>query len=171
MDCRLTKLQARRSSIARPSHSLALTAASAAILGAMITLRSKKQRSLQQGIADFYDASTGAVDQMWVRFWPGAFMCYGRERKKQTWYIMRVPLTESMRKPLQELRLWGVWVEIWGDHLHHGYYEDNSWRPAAISPAFFKHLAAQDDEKRLDRIRVDKTRVYRIIFWNLPRFA
>jgi len=72
--------EARRSSIARPSHSLALTAASVAILGAMITLRSKKQRSLQQGIADFYDASTG------------------------------------------------VWVEIWGDHLHHGYYEDNSWR-------------------------------------------
>ncbi|CAE7246589.1 VTE4 [Symbiodinium pilosum] len=40
----------------------------------------RKKRTLQEGIADFYDASTG------------------------------------------------VWVEIWGDHLHHGYYEDNSWR-------------------------------------------
>eukprot|EP00435_Cladocopium_sp_Y103_P034163 s26_g8.t1 len=67
--------------ISRQSHSLTFAAAAAAaIAGFFAALRTKKQRSLQQGIADFYDASTG------------------------------------------------VWVEIWGDHLHHGYYEDNSWR-------------------------------------------
>ena len=105
MDCRLTKLQARRSSIARPSHSLALTAASAAILGAMITLRSKKQRSLQQGIADFYDASTGAVDPMWVRFWPGAFMCCamkmdgkGKNKHGTSWGCLLQKAWESLCK-------------------------------------------------------------------------
>lgn len=73
--------EARVSNLTRQSHSLTFAAAAAAaIAGFFAALRTKKQRSLQQGIADFYDASTG------------------------------------------------VWVEIWGDHLHHGYYEDNSWR-------------------------------------------
>ena len=50
-------------------------------LAAALLLRAafrQRQRTLQEGIADFYDASTP------------------------------------------------VWVEIWGDHLHHGYYEDKS---------------------------------------------
>lgn len=63
----------------------AAAAAAAGALAAALLLRAKlrqkqRTRTLQEGIADFYDASTG------------------------------------------------VWVEIWGDHLHHGYYEDNSWR-------------------------------------------
>eukprot|EP00929_Paragymnodinium_shiwhaense_P079551 TRINITY_DN41459_c0_g1_i2.p1 TRINITY_DN41459_c0_g1~~TRINITY_DN41459_c0_g1_i2.p1 ORF type:complete len:922 (-),score=130.07 TRINITY_DN41459_c0_g1_i2:102-2867(-) len=39
-----------------------------------------KKRTLQEGIADFYDASSG------------------------------------------------VWIEIWGEHMHHGYYPDDSWK-------------------------------------------
>ena len=73
----------------RESHAgLAVTAAA---LAALVAFRGRRQRSLQEGIADFYDASTGAL-QAFNEF------------------------------------LGGVWVEIWGDHLHHGYYEDNSWR-------------------------------------------
>ncbi|CAK9097360.1 unnamed protein product [Durusdinium trenchii] len=67
----------------RPASASLLAPTAAALVAAAAAFsvrKARRKRSLQEGIADFYDASTG------------------------------------------------VWVEIWGDHLHHGYYEDNSWR-------------------------------------------
>ena len=62
--------------VARRSTVRSAVWAGALVAVCLIGLMRRKKRTLQEGIADFYDASTG------------------------------------------------VWVEIWGDHLHHGYYED-----------------------------------------------
>ncbi|CAJ1434820.1 unnamed protein product [Effrenium voratum] len=70
----------REAQSSMPRQSYPVAAACAVLAATALALRSRRKRTLQEGIADFYDASTG------------------------------------------------VWVEIWGDHLHHGYYEDNSWR-------------------------------------------
>ncbi|CAK9068696.1 Probable tocopherol O-methyltransferase [Durusdinium trenchii] len=74
----------------RPASASLLAPTAAALVAAAAAFsvrKARRKRSLQEGIADFYDASTG-----------------------------KAMVDES------------VWVEIWGDHLHHGYYEDNSWR-------------------------------------------
>lgn len=61
-------------------HAAWWAAACFAVAALVKVSRKRKRRSLQQGIADFYDASSG------------------------------------------------VWIEIWGEHMHHGYYPDSSWR-------------------------------------------
>lgn len=116
-------VQARVSNLTRQSHSLTFAAAAAAaIAGFFAAFRTKKQRSLQQGIADFYDASTGSAFTL-PRFEHfNHFRAIHSISSSRSYFICQMPRNVMCH-------LWGVWVEIWGDHLHHGYYEDNSWRP------------------------------------------
>eukprot|EP00913_Durusdinium_trenchii_P000888 g826.t1 len=82
----------------RPASASLLAPTAAALVAAAAAFsvrKARRKRSLQEGIADFYDASTG------------------------------------------------VWVEIWGDHLHHGYYEDNSWRPGTIGTGEARRSSAK----------------------------
>eukprot|EP00442_Polarella_glacialis_P055631 CAMPEP_0115160642 /NCGR_PEP_ID=MMETSP0227-20121206/70928_1 /TAXON_ID=89957 /ORGANISM="Polarella glacialis, Strain CCMP 1383" /LENGTH=328 /DNA_ID=CAMNT_0002572581 /DNA_START=1 /DNA_END=984 /DNA_ORIENTATION=+ len=69
----------------------ATTVAAAALVQGLRTRRRLKKRSLQEGIKDFYDASSG------------------------------------------------VWVEIWGEHMHHGYY------PEGFRGSLTEHKKAQVD--------------------------
>ena len=46
----------------------------------------------------------------------------------------------------------GIWEEVWGEHMHHGYYREGE-KPAS----FARHVEAQDDmiEKALELCGAD----------------